>query len=152
MGGGWEGALLKTLDGLLIPDHLDGVGLCLAGRYEVELGFGTEVLELLTWRPAHVDFLDLLRVELVGGVGTFGGKFYMEAAEIAQHDLVPGQHHLAKTSDGVGENTLHGTLGEGRVVVGDVLAEVVHVEDLVHLRGSIRFRFLNVRLFSTMLL
>ena len=129
--------LFEPLNRFLIPDYLDGVGLSLAGRYEVELGFGTEVLELQTGRPAHVDFLNLLRVELVGGVGTFGGKFYVEAAEVAQHDLVSGEHHLAKTSDGIGQNTLHGTLGEGAVVVGNVLAESVEVENLMNLGGSV---------------
>ena len=113
------------MNGLFIPNHLDGVGLSLTARNEIEGGVVAEVLELLSGSPADIHGLDLLSVELVGGVGTFGGKFAMEAAEVAKTYLIACEKLLAKTSDGISQNTFHSTLGEGAVVVGDVLTSEI---------------------------
>ena len=77
--------------------------------------------------------LNFLRVELVGGVCAFASEFHTERAEVAQVDLVACKQLFLETTDCVGQNALHGTLREGRVVVGDVLAKIVQIEDFVNL-------------------
>ena len=133
------GLLLESLNRFLISNDFDGVGLGLSAGYEVELGDAAEVLELQSGRPAHVHILDFLSVELVGGVGTITSKFYVERAKVAQTDFVASKELFPETSDCVGQNALHSTLREGRVVVGDVLAEVVQVEVFVNLSRSVGF-------------
>ena len=125
------------MDGLFIPYHFDGFGLGLATGYEVELGDAAEVLELQAGSPADVHGLDLLGVELVGGVCAFASEFHTERAEVAQIDLVACQELFLETSDCISQDALHSALGEGRVVVGDVLAEVVQIEALVNLSRSV---------------
>ena len=133
------GLLLQSLNGLFVPDHFDGVGLCLTAGHELELGFIAEVLEVGARRPTNIDFLDFRSVELVGGVGTFASEFHTEIPEVAQLDGVAVEHLLAEAMDGIGEHAFDGTLGEGRVVVGDVLAEIVEIEFVVNLSGSVGF-------------
>jgi len=133
------GLLLEALNGLFVPDHFDGVGLCLSAGNEVELGFGAEVLELGAGSPADIHGLDLLRVELVGGVCAFASEFHTETSEVAQIDLVACQQLFLEASDCVSQNALDGTLRERRVVVGDVLAESVQVKALVNLSRSVGF-------------
>jgi len=136
-GRGLAGLLLESLNRFLIPDHFDGVGLGLSAGNEVELGFGAEVLELGTGSPADIHGLDFLRVELVGGVCAFASELHTETSEVAQIDLVACQQLFLEASDCVSQNALDSTLREGRVVVGDVLAESVQVETLVNLSRTV---------------
>ena len=106
------GSLLKPLDCFLISNHFDGVGLGLATGYEVELGFGAEILELGAGSPANIHGLDFLRVELVGRVSTITSKFYVERAKVAQTDFVASKELLAQTSHCVSQDALHSTLRE----------------------------------------
>ena len=143
--------LLEALNRLFVTNYFDGVGLGLSAGYEVELGDAAEVLELQSGRPAHIDVLNLLSVELVGGVCAFAIEFHTETSEVAQIDLVACQELFLEASDCVSQNALYGALGEGRIVVGDVLAESVQIEALVNLSRSVGFggvsllRFLRAR-------
>ena len=138
--------LFKSLNSVLVADYLDGIALSLAAGNELEGGFAAEVLELLARCPADVDALDVVGGEVVGGLGSLGGEFYMEVSEVAQLHLVACEELFLQTGDGVGQDALDGTLGEGRVVVCDVLTELVEAEDFVNLRGSIGLGLGNVSL------
>jgi len=134
------GDLLQTLNSVLIPDDLDGVGLRLAAGNELELSVLTEVLELLAGRPGDVHSLDVVGVEVVSRLGGVAGQFHTEGAEVAQLNPVAAEELLAQTVYGVGQDALDGALRERRVVVCDVLAELVERELLVHLSRSVGHR------------
>ena len=143
--------LFKSLNSVLVADYLDGIALSLAAGNELEGGFAAEVLELLARCPADVDALDVVGGEVVGGLRASGGKFYMEVAEVAQLHLVAGKHHLAQTCHSIGQDALDCTLGEWRVVVGDVLTELVETEYFVNLSGSVGLRLSDVGLLRSRL-
>ena len=129
--------LLKSLNSVLVADYLDGVGLRLARWNELEGGFAAQVLELLTGRPADVHGLDVCGGEVVSRLGGVAAELVVEGAERAEVDAVAGKQLLAKASHRVGQDALDGTLREGRVVVGDVLTELVERQLLVNLRCAI---------------
>ena len=132
--------LFEALNSILIPDDLDGVGLRLAARNELELSVLTEVLELLAGRPGDVHCLDVVGVEVVSRLGRRAGEFHAESAEVAQLNPVAAEELLAQAVYGVGQDALDGALRERRVVVCDVLAELVERELLVHLSRSVGHR------------
>ena len=63
--------------------------------------------------------------------------FTAETSEVAQIDLVAGKQLFLEASDCVRQDALHGTLREGRVVVGDVLAKIVQIKDFVNLSRTV---------------
>ena len=129
--------LLQAMNSVRVLDDLDGVGLLGALGDKLELGICAKVLEFLARSPTHVHGLDVGGREVLCGDGAFAGQFYVEVAEVAQADLVASKQLLSDTCDCIGQDALHGTLGEGRVVVGDVLTEVVEGETLVDLSCSV---------------
>ena len=145
-GGVRGGLLLQPLNRFLVADDFDGVGLSCATWDELEGGVAAEVLEALAHRPAGVDLKDVVGGELLGGDGSLGLEFDVEASEVAEANGVACEKLLAEAVHRVGQNALHGTLGEGRVVVGDVLAEVVEGEAFVNLRGAVGLRLGDLRL------
>ena len=129
---------------LFVLDFLHGIGLCLAGGDEVEGCLLTEVFEVIAGTPAHVDGLDVLCGEYVGGDGSLRGEFGVEAAQRAEAHLVAAKQKLADTAGRVFEDTLDGARGERAVVFGDVLHELVEVEHLAHLCGAVGLRLGDV--------
>ena len=99
-----------------------------------------EVLELLAGRPCDVHCLDVVGVEVVSRLGGVAGQFHAESAEVAQLNPVAAEELLAQTVYGVGQDALDGALRERRVVVCNVLAELVERELLVHLSRSVGHR------------
>jgi len=51
--------LFQSLNGVLVLDDLDGIGLCGAVRHELEGRLAAEVGERLAGSPADVDLLDV---------------------------------------------------------------------------------------------
>ena len=129
--------LLEALNRVGVLDDFDGVVLHLAGRNELELSLVAEVPEILARIPADVHGLDVGCTEFLGGVCAFAAEFNTEAAEFTEADDVASKKLLAETTDHVGDDTADGTLGEGRVVVGHVLYELVVGELGVSLCGAI---------------
>jgi len=129
--------LLKSLNSVLVADYLDGVGLCLAAGNQLELSVFAEVLKALTGIPADVYGLDVCGGEVVSRLGGVAAELVVEGAERAEVDAVAGKQLLAKASHRVGQDALDGTLREGRVVLGDVLTELVERQFVVNLGGSI---------------
>ena len=105
-GGVRGGLLLQPLNRVFILDDLDGVGLCEAGRNELEGGLVTEVLELLARFPADVHLLDVLGRELIDGACAFGLEFAVERAQVSELHLLALEHHLAEAGYGVGEDAI----------------------------------------------
>ena len=103
---GVGGFLLQPLNRVFVLDDLDGVGLCEAGRNELEGGLAAEVLELLAGFPADVDLLDVLGGELIDGASAFCLKFAVERAEVAELHLLALEHHLAEAGNGVGVDAI----------------------------------------------
>ena len=137
--------LFEPLNGVRILDDLDGIVLCFAVGDELEGGIVAEVLEALAGSPADVHCLDVLGREVVCSDGTLGLEFDAEVAHVAQLDAVASEELLAKTSHCIGQDALDCALRERRVVVGDVLAEVVEGELLVNLRRAVSLRLGDVR-------
>ena len=130
-------SLLQTLNSIRVLDDLDGVVLHLAGGNELELSLVAEVPEILARIPADVHGLDVAGTEFLSRVCTFAAEFNTEAAEFTEADDVASKKLLAETTDHVGDDTADGTLGEGRVVIGHVLYELVVGEFGVCLCGTI---------------
>ena len=135
----------------LVLDFLDCISLGLAGGNKVEGCFGAEVLEVLAGAPASVHFLDVGGGEGVGCSCALGGKLDVEAAQRSKVHLVACQYLLAEAAHGILQNALDSAFGEWRVVVCDVLAELVEVEDFAHLCGAVGFRLGDFSLFRARL-
>ena len=141
--------LFESLNGFCVLDNLDVVGLGCTAWYELEVGILAEVLELLAWCPADVDFLDVGSGEVLCGDGSFAGQFNVEGSEVAQPYLVACKQLLTHTSHCIGQDTFYGTFREGAVVVCNVLTEIIKTEHFVNLRSAIGLGLGNVGLLSS---
>ena len=118
---------------------------------QLELSVFAEVLKALTGTPADVYGLDVCGGEVVSRLGGVAAELVVEGAERAEVDAVAGKQLLAKASHRVGQDALDGTLREGRVVLGDVLTELVERQLLVNLRCAIGLGVGDVGLLSARL-
>ena len=138
--------LFQPMNRVGVPDDLDGVVLSGARGYKLEGCLSAKVLESLAGFPAHIHLFDVVHTEVVGGDSTFGFQFHMVGAHVAELDRVACQHLFAQARHGIGEDALDGALGEGRIVVGDVLAEGVEIESVMNLRSAVGLGLLDVLL------
>ena len=129
--------LLETMNCVGVLDNLDGVGLLAALGNEVELGLVAKILESFARTPSRIHFLDVCSGEIFGGDSAFSLEFDVEVAQVTEFHLVASEELLANTCHGIGQDALDTTLGEGAVVVGDVLTEIIEREDFVNLSGSV---------------
>ena len=144
-GGGGE-SLTSCLLGVLRPVGagatfilgLEGCGLGLARGGLLELGVATQVIEALAGVVLHVHALDVRGREGVLCGRAFAGDAGSEGADSAQDHLVALQDELAHAHGELGEDADDGALGEHTVVLGDVLGQLVGVDDTGLLQVGIR--------------
>jgi len=136
--------LFQALNGVLILDDLYCALLACAGGDELELCLVAEVLEPLAGNPFHIDLLDVGGGEGIGGLGSLGVEFGVEASEFSEVDFLAFENQLMETIDGLGDDGSDVCAVVGAAVVGDVLGELLEVEDLAHLRGGISLGFGDV--------
>ena len=129
--------LLEPLNSVRVLDDLDGIALHLATGNKLELGIFAEVLEVLAGGPADIHGLDVGCAEVLGGLCAFAAEFYAEASEFTQIDDIAGEELLAEATNHVGKDATDGALGEGGVVVGHVLDELVVGQLGVGLCGTV---------------
>ena len=139
-----RGLLLQAVNGIRVLDNLDSVDLLAALGNEVEIGLAAKILESFARTPSRIHFLDVSSGEIFGGDSAFGLEFYVEISEVTEFYLVASEELLADTCHGIGQNALDTTLGEGAVVVGDVLTEIIEREDFVNLSASVSLGFGDV--------
>ena len=123
--------------GLAFVLSLEGSGLGLARGGLLELGIAAEVLEGLAGVVVHAHRLDVLGRELLLRLGAFGGDGGSEGADFTQVHLIALQDQFAHAHAQLREDADDGALGEHAVVLGDVLGELVDVDDAGELQVGI---------------
>ena len=114
--------LFQALNGVLILDDLYCALLACAG--------GDELVEPLAGNPFHIDLLDVGGGEGIGGLGSLGVEFGVESAKFSEVDFLAFENQFMETIDGLGDDGSDVCAVVGAAVVGDVLGELLEVEDL----------------------
>ena len=138
--------LVKTLNGVGVLDYLDGILLLGALGYKLELGIVEQVLEGLARSPADIDLLDVVSSKIVGCYCSLSLEARLEVAKVAKFNTMTFEHQFPKATYCHSQDTNDVTLAIDAAVVGDVLGELVYVNNFAALSHAISLGLGNVRL------